>query len=578
MADRIMPSLAERLGQQCSIPWRAWNAETIKEAQYSEKILAVFCISSLDYWSHQWLRELEAQETDAQALKDFFIPVLCKVEDHPDLAIRVQEVLAVTGSASSLPACMWLTPDGHAIGAMPYQPPTDSGEANVLSAMLLQLADAWLHHREDILLDVNDMRAAWQYIPQILADTCSLKKDLFLDGLEAHIMNMADPLEGGFGPAPRGSQVSILEFLLQRIRLGKASPSSRAQCEKTLQAIMAGALHDHFQSGFFRAVTDDGWNQSFFEKRLIDNTQLLRVFILAADILDAPVYAACALRIADFCTHVCMAENGQALWGVHAESLGAQGKIINGAAYVWSQQGIEDIIGKEGAAIVRKRFFADDRCYVDEDFACAAIRGEIAARDEDKLPALAQRLAVARQERPQPMVDTTCYLWAQAELCLALLAIINSAASETPEAVMVDAAELAYAQLEKISLDESSFQDAVAVAQAHLHWSDYKNDTSALQQCQQIMDGLQQRFTERSALAACEDSLLLDPAYLSADTLDGVSPLARYCAICRTLGTQDNGEKWLQELQKIIDAYQPLMKQAPLAHVSLLQQWQLMEA
>ena len=94
---------------------------------------------------------------------------------------------------------------------------------------------------------------------------------------------------GGFGPAPKFPQASMLELLLLAVaRTGRSDFS--VAVTTTLDAMAAGGIYDHLGGGFARYSTDRRWLVPHFEKMLYDNAQLARVYLHALQLTGAAHY------------------------------------------------------------------------------------------------------------------------------------------------------------------------------------------------------------------------------------------------------------------------------------------------
>ena len=87
----------------------------------------------------------------------------------------------------------------------------------------------------------------------------------------------ADPVNGGFGRAPKFPPSMVLEFLL-RHHERTGSEVALALVDKTAEAMARGGLYDQLAGGFARYSVDAEWIVPHFEKMLYDNALLLRFY------------------------------------------------------------------------------------------------------------------------------------------------------------------------------------------------------------------------------------------------------------------------------------------------------------
>ena len=539
-----------------TIAWRPWDAAARAASFDEQKLILVYCHSALDHWSNLWLREIEGHDELSESINAVTVPVRICVDEEPELATRVQEVLAVTSGSQGWPAIAWFTPNGNPIGATPYRPLFDGETLRGFAPMFIEVIEAWFEQRSAIEADVEDMRQAWRFYEQI-DHSKPVKFEMLADALEAHIMHHADTLEGGFGEAPRELPITLLQFLLTRMQRGTASPSLQNHVKKTFNALMAGGIYDHLQGGFFRASTDASWCIPFFEKRCGDQARLIPLLYQAAAQTGEAVYAECADACLQFVHDYLKQENGACVYGFEAESAGADAQIINGAAYTWSLSAVADIIGSEAATLMAKRFMSDERSFIDDEFAQFAVRGELTEQERESLPAHCHRLMAARLERPQPQRDERCTVLNQAMMLLALQARLARAADEQLQQWADQL--LDWLMQAPCKNNEEAAYAAWAVAS-------YCGEQANEQQRNWI-NGLAQQLKysilDNGLLSVLVEPIFADTVIVSSDTADLASPIVPCLLLWRQLA-------WHDEAEALLLACAPLMKEAPMAHASII--------
>ena len=543
-----------------AISWRAWDNEARQQAHAEQKIIMVFCGSSLDHWSARWLREIEAHEELCDSMNQVCVPVYLEPQDDIEFAIRAQEVLAVTSESQGWPAIVWLTPNGNPIGATPYRPLFDGEKMRGLAPMFIEVVEAWYSQREAVDADVSDMRQAWQFADSLIAANESIPIQRSIDALEAHCMHIADELEGGFGSAPRDPAFSLLPFLFMRMRDQPADSSLSKHVVKSVHALIAGGLHDHLQGGFFRASTDASWNVPFFEKRCMDQARMVQLLCEAATVCQQAVYREVALRCIGYIKdYLCLdQETGASAHGFAAESIGAGHQLINGAAYLWSYAAIENVIGKDAAAIINKRFLSDQRCFIDDEFAVMAIRDELSASEREQLPQLCQRLLGSRLERPQPQRDDTIYVSVQAAVLRALCALLKTDDDAALRAWADKLAAYLQAAVLKTSVDIASA--ALAVLE-YLQLDNQPANAWVLARAEE----LRALRRDNGSLAVSAEPLFADAVMVGPDTEDYESPLA----LCYALWMQLD-ESYQADAAQLVTTYAPLIKVSPMTYAGLM--------
>src|SRR5438094_3572780 len=145
---------------------------------------------------------------------------------------------------------------------------------------LLQLSAAYNSKKQEIETASGEfMGALTQTAKDIalgVADKANLERSI-LDEAAMGLLQMGDPIYGGFGQAPKFPNASNLMFLL---RYYDISGMTRFKDFVAFAAdkMAAGGIHDHLGGGFARYATDQKWLVPYFEKMLYDNAVLAELY------------------------------------------------------------------------------------------------------------------------------------------------------------------------------------------------------------------------------------------------------------------------------------------------------------
>ena len=368
-------SLLIELARQGTIPWR------LRADPTDPRPLLLLVGTALDHWSSRLVAELNAAPELSAALAELFSCILVDAAHESQLAAVAQHALRLTNGEAGVPVLAVCTPHGQPFGALPWRPIGD------LATRLLAAAEAWHLQRADCLADAARISRAWEALRQPASG-----KPL-LEAAEAAAIEIADPLEGGFGPPPRTVEPALWEFLIVRAARPDAPFALQAQLERSLTALVAGQLHDHIGGGFFAGCATADWQQPFCHKPLATQAQLALLLFAAGERLGKPLWHDVGLRTLDFVVSSLRLDHGAYAHGLHADSPAAPGRWEQGAVYQWTVEQAAAVVGAEGSTLLAERF------------ALPGIPGLGAPLADARLPALVQRLAVARAERPQPRRD-----------------------------------------------------------------------------------------------------------------------------------------------------------------------------
>jgi uncharacterized protein YyaL (SSP411 family) len=152
-----------------------------------------------------------------------------------------------------------------------------------------------------------------------------------------------DPVNGGFGPAPKFPTPHNLLFLLRYAGL-KQDPNCRQMAEKTLAQMYRGGIFDQIGGGFSRYSTDARWMIPHFEKTLYDNALLVLAYLEAYRIGHRPVWERVIRKTLDYVLSELQAPASGFYCAQDADSDGAEGKY-----YGFTPVEMERILGKEKA-------------------------------------------------------------------------------------------------------------------------------------------------------------------------------------------------------------------------------------
>jgi hypothetical protein len=397
------------------VDWYPWGEEALGRARELDRPIFLSVGYAACHWCHVMERESFEDEATAAVLNEHFVSIKVDREERPDLdSIYMGALQAMTGSGG-WPMNVFLTPEGRPFYGGTYFPDEPRHGIPSFRGLLDRLAEVWATRREWVestakrLADhVRDEQDAPARLMQALADLPQVDADERLDQATATLAGAFDPVNGGWGTAPKFPQAMSIELLLREsLRTGTRDP--RLLAEKSLKAMAAGGIYDHLGGGFARYSTDAAWLVPHFEKMLYDNAQLARVYAHAAQLTGDDQYAYFARETLDFVDHELRDRPG----GAFAASLDADTNGEEGLTYVWRAAEIREILG-EAAPLFESAYGVTDggnwegrtilnRVRSDTDLAVEFER----PRDEIR-EALAQdrvELLRIRDQRPQPARD-----------------------------------------------------------------------------------------------------------------------------------------------------------------------------
>ena len=359
MVNRLAAETSPYLRQHAENPvdWYPWGDEAFARARIEDRPVLLSVGYSSCHWCHVMAHESFEDPATAASMNDRFVAVKVDREERPDVdAVYMEAVQALTGRGG-WPMTVFLTPDGRPFYAGTYFPPRDRhgmpGFVHVLDAV----AEAWRHRRgevesqADALVGAIARRVA---VPDELVaapgpprpSTAGRVPDL-LASATAELAARYDPVWGGFGPAPKFPQPTLVELCLEHRRV-TGDEASWAMARDTLGAMAAGGIYDHVGGGFARYSTDATWTVPHFEKMLYDQAGLVRTYLHAALVSGDERWWQTVDETVDYVLRDLASPGGGLCSAEDADSEGEEGRF-----YLWLPQEIVDAAGaRAGAAAV----------------------------------------------------------------------------------------------------------------------------------------------------------------------------------------------------------------------------------
>jgi len=281
------------------VKWLEWGEQALAQAVREQKpilldISAVWC-----HWCHVMDGTTYSDPEVAERINRDFIPVRVDTDRRPDVNSRY--------NMGGWPTTAFLTPEGEILTGATYLPPEDMKRA------LDKVARFYRENRAKLASPAESTAARKAAIPDSAGpDSAGREGTRRLDGdlddeaaldvlrdILKVIGDTYDPVHGGFGMAPKFPHPAALELLLvHHLRTGEERPL--VMVTKTLEAMVAGGLHDRAAGGFFRYSTTRDWAIPHYEKMLEDNSRLLALYARTARLTGDVRWEGTVVDIAGF--------------------------------------------------------------------------------------------------------------------------------------------------------------------------------------------------------------------------------------------------------------------------------------
>jgi uncharacterized protein YyaL (SSP411 family) len=325
------------------VDWRPWGDEAFAEAARLHRPVFLSVGYSTCHWCHVMEGESFEDEEIARFMNEHYVCIKVDREERPDVdAIYMSAVQALTQSGG-WPMSVWLTPAREPFFGGTYFPPRDGarGARHGFLTVLRELADTYAKDGDRVAraakslveavrrdMEAPDAGAAALPGPGVIVETVDYFKRAF------------DTLEGGVRRAPKfPSNIPVRLLLRAHRRTGDADTLHMATL--TLAKMAGGGMYDQLGGGFHRYSTDARWLVPHFEKMLYDNALLAVAYAEAAQVTGRADFARVTRETLDYVLREMTSPEGAFYSATDADSEGEEGKF-----FVWSQQEVEDVLGK----------------------------------------------------------------------------------------------------------------------------------------------------------------------------------------------------------------------------------------
>ncbi len=402
MANRLASATSPYLLQHVENPvdWWEWGPEAFVEAKRRDAPILLSVGYAACHWCHVMAHESFEDAATAAYLNQHFVAVKVDREERPDVdAVYMTATQAMTGHGGWPMTCA-LTPGGDPFFSGTYFPDRPRQGMPSFRQVLEALVDAWTTKRDDIERVGADVVTRLRQIGQ--AETGGMLDAVALDAAWASLARQVDQQSGGFGAAPKFPPAMVLEFALRGWARTRDTAVLTVVAD-TCNAMARGGMYDQLAGGFARYCVDGDWVVPHFEKMLYDNALLLGVYLHWGRASGDPLAWRVAEETADFLlAELATAEGGFAS-ALDADSLDADGRLVEGAFYAWTPEQLEQVLGPDDGPWVARLLAVTPAGTFEHGASTLQLRQD--PSEPARWEAVRQRLRVAREDRHRPARD-----------------------------------------------------------------------------------------------------------------------------------------------------------------------------
>lgn len=371
------------------VNWYPWGEEAFALARETNKPIFVSIGYSTCHWCHRMAHDCFEDLDVATILNEDFISVKVDREERPDIDQIYMNVCQMLTGSGGWPLHVFLTPDQLPFYAGTYFPKYSAGKQAGMLDILPYLTKVYKEQRERVSQIGESIR---QGLVEQSTTVRVEREPTIVDHAYDVLLKNFDPINGGFGGAPKFPNVSQLQFLL---KYGKLRKNEQAYylVEKTLDQLYRGGIYDHIGGGFARYSVDEKWLVPHFEKMLYDQAQLVMIYAEAYQVTEKPLYKQIIEETFAFLVREMRSKSGNYSSAIDADSEGREG-----AYYLWSKEDIPPEFGEV--------YGVKGESHLDGQFVLNLIGNEAYETVGNHFVNERKQLLNTREKRIYPHVDT----------------------------------------------------------------------------------------------------------------------------------------------------------------------------
>jgi uncharacterized protein len=328
------------------VDWHAWGDEAFEKAKKEDKPIFLSIGYSTCHWCHVMEQESFEDHDVAALMNEAFVSIKVDREERPDIDHIYMTICQMMTGSGGWPLNVVMTPDKRPFFAGTYFPKESRFGRIGMMDLTPRITELWKTKRGDMLRAADQIHSSLKNLPE--DSPGAVPGYPLLDRAFNELGERFDPLNGGFGPAPKFPTAHNLFFLL---RYWKRSKEAKAleMVEKTLRAMRNGGIYDHVGFGFHRYSTDSKWLVPHFEKMLYDQAMISMAYIEAYQATGREEYSQVVREIFTYILRDMTSPEGAFFSAEDADSEGHEGKF-----YVWNMNELSDILGEEDARLTSR--------------------------------------------------------------------------------------------------------------------------------------------------------------------------------------------------------------------------------
>src|SRR5512133_1677639 len=217
MANRLAQETSPYLLQHKDNPvdWRPWGPAALGQAAKEDRPILLSIGYSACHWCHVMERESFEDPETAAYMNEHFVPIKVDREERPDVDdIYMEAVQGMTGQGG-WPLTVFLDSEAVPFYGGTYFPPEPRQGLPSFRQVMEAVIEAFRERRDEIRERAPRTRAQLGAVAEVEAPEGPLRPEVLEQAVD-ELRRAADPVNGGFGGAPKFPPCSALELLLIR--------------------------------------------------------------------------------------------------------------------------------------------------------------------------------------------------------------------------------------------------------------------------------------------------------------------------------------------------------------------------